>query len=171
MTAEMQIKALAPWFGGKRTLAATIVGELGPHKQYFEPFCGSLAVLLHKEPSRYETVNDLHGDVVNLARCVQDWQAAPALYERLARTLVSEDLLLKAASVLETSPAPGGRFLDRPRPSLLVLPRLLDDAVWHERDCHGQARGQLRDRGSLDAKRRLPNGPFPQCRGVLAGVA
>jgi site-specific DNA-cytosine methylase len=41
----MKIKALAPWYGSKRTLADRIVKELGPHKFYVEPFCGSCAVL------------------------------------------------------------------------------------------------------------------------------
>lgn len=40
------IGAVAPWFGGKRTLAPRIVEALGPHKAYVEPFCGSCAVLL-----------------------------------------------------------------------------------------------------------------------------
>ena len=39
----MKIRALAPWFGGKRTLAPAIVQQLGKHTQYFEPFCGSMA--------------------------------------------------------------------------------------------------------------------------------
>ena len=37
----MNVKAIAPWFGGKRTLAPAIVVELGTHTQYFEPFFGS----------------------------------------------------------------------------------------------------------------------------------
>ena len=40
----MKIKAIAPWFGGKRTMAPDIVEQLGPHTQYFEPFCGSMDV-------------------------------------------------------------------------------------------------------------------------------
>jgi len=45
---DMSIKALAPWFGGKRNMAPMIVQELGPHNSYWEPFCGSMAVLLAK---------------------------------------------------------------------------------------------------------------------------
>jgi len=52
----MKIGALAPWFGGKRSMAADIVRELGPHTQYFEPFCGSMAVLMAKPPAQKETV-------------------------------------------------------------------------------------------------------------------
>jgi len=49
-----KIKAIAPWFGGKRTMASTIIQELGPHSQYFEPFCGSMAVLFAKPPAQKE---------------------------------------------------------------------------------------------------------------------
>lgn len=99
-TPEMKIKALAPWFGGKRTLAPRIVAELGKHTQYFEPFCGGLSIILSKPPSQKETVNDLHGDVVNLARVVSDEAMAPKLYDRLQRAVMSETLLAEAGDRL-----------------------------------------------------------------------
>jgi DNA adenine methylase len=98
---EAKIKAIAPWFGGKRTLAPAIVVELGQHAQYFEPFCGSLAVLLAKTQSRNETVNDLHGDVINLARVIQDPAAGPVLYDRLQTVLFSESFLRDASRHLD----------------------------------------------------------------------
>jgi len=98
----MKIKSIAPWFGGKRTLAPDIVTELGKHTQYFEPFCGSMAVLLAKEPSQKETVNDMHGDLINLARVLQDVRSAEILYDRLQHTLFSEQLLDEARTYLES---------------------------------------------------------------------
>jgi DNA adenine methylase len=100
---EPKIKAIAPWFGGKRTLAADVVELIGKHTQYFEPFCGSMAVLLAKEPSQKETVNDLHGDLINLARVLQKLEAAEALYDHLQRTLFSQDLLEQARKHLDRS--------------------------------------------------------------------
>ncbi len=99
-----KIKAIAPWFGGKRTMAPLIVKELGKHTQYFEPFCGSMAVLFAKEPSQKETVNDMHGDLINLARVLQGAMNAEILYERLQRTLFSEGLLEEARERLEQTP-------------------------------------------------------------------
>lgn len=91
MTLEtMKISAIAPWFGGKRTLAPVIVRELGDHRGYWEPFCGSMAVLLAKEPSTFETVNDLHGDLINLARVLACEESAVDLYSRLSRMLMHE---------------------------------------------------------------------------------
>lgn len=87
--AAAKITALAPWFGGKRTMAPTIVRELGKHSAYWEPFCGSLAVLLDKPESSHETVNDLHADLINLARVIADDRHAD-LYQRLSCVLFDE---------------------------------------------------------------------------------
>ena len=85
----MRIKSIAPWFGGKRTMAPMIVEELGPHAAYWEPFCGSMAVLFQKPISGHEHLSDLYGDVISLARVVRS-ELGPRLFERLTRTLYSE---------------------------------------------------------------------------------
>ena len=89
----MKIGALAPWFGSKRTLAPVIVGQLGDHRAYWEPFCGSCSVLFAKPRCTYETVNDLHGDLINLATVVQGERTAHDLYGRVTRCLFHENLL------------------------------------------------------------------------------
>ena len=87
-----RLTALAPWFGAKRNLASQIIAELDRHTAYWEPFCGSMAVLLAKPPCAMETVNDLHGDLINLARVIQAPQDGPTLYRRLRRTLMVEQI-------------------------------------------------------------------------------
>lgn len=96
-TSAMKITALSPWFGSKRNLAPEIVKEIGPHRVYWEPFCGSMAVLMGKPPCVMESVNDLHGDLVNLARVIQHDQLGPKLYRRLRRTMMAEQLHREAA--------------------------------------------------------------------------
>ncbi len=86
------ITALTPWFGSKRTIAPAIVEALGRHSVYWEPFCWSMAVLMAKAPCKTEVVNDLHGDMVNLARVIQHPMLGPALYRRLRRVLSSQAL-------------------------------------------------------------------------------
>lgn len=109
---EMKIKSIAPWFGGKRSMAPAIVAEMGKHTMYFEPFCGSLAVLFAKPESRNETANDMHGHLINLARVIQDENLRPQLYDDLQSTLYSSDLFnesrlfLKAVPTVETSAMP-----------------------------------------------------------------
>ncbi len=92
----MLVRSLAPWFGGKRNLAPVIVDELGDHRAYWEPFCGSMAVLLSKAPSRFETVNDLHADLINLANVVRDGKQGPRLYRIMRRTLMHEDIFAES---------------------------------------------------------------------------
>ena len=79
--ARQDLKPPFQYYGGKMKLAATIARLLPKHDHYVEPFAGSLAVLLAKEPSKAETVNDLDGDLVSFWRVLRD--RAPEL-ERLA---------------------------------------------------------------------------------------
>lgn len=122
---EWKINALAPWFGGKRSMAPAVVQELGNHSQYFEPFCGSMAVLLAKGPAPKETVNDLHGDLVNLARVVQSVPAAEQLYDRLQRVVFSEGLLTEAKAYLEAGP------VDPPPETADLDDESIDRAFWY----------------------------------------
>ena len=96
----MQITAIAPWFGAKRNMAKRIVAELGSHRSYWEPFCGSMAVLLAKQPSKSEAVSDLHGDLTNLARVMADPMLGPLLYRRCRRTPFCEGIFDDAKAAL-----------------------------------------------------------------------
>ena len=96
----MKIKSIVPYFGGKRTLAPIIVQELGKHASYWEPFCGGMSVLLAKPETSHEHVNDLHGDLINLARVIQHPRDGAKLYRRLRRTLCHETLHSEAKESL-----------------------------------------------------------------------
>lgn len=71
------------WFGGKSALAERIVQVFPAHATYVEPFGGSMAVLLAKNPSPVEVYNDIDAGLVNLFRVVRD----PVLMERLREAL------------------------------------------------------------------------------------
>ena len=61
-----------PYFGGKRTIAAQVWRWLGAPKQYIEPFCGSIAVLLASpQPASLEVINDGSGFIANFWRAVK----------------------------------------------------------------------------------------------------
>lgn len=90
------VGSLLPYFGGKRTLAPRIVAELGRHRSYYEPFMGSLAVLLAKPKCAMEIAGDLWGDATNLAKVIQHAAAGAALYRKLRRTLLCEQLFHEA---------------------------------------------------------------------------
>ena len=86
----MKIKAILPYFGSKRKIASQIVELFGEHRVYWEPFCGSMAVLMLKPPCEMETVNDLHRELINLAKVIQDKEMGFKLYDKLSRTLYTE---------------------------------------------------------------------------------
>ena len=67
--------------GAKTLIAPRIVKLLPPHTHYVEPFAGSLAVLLAKQPSLAETVNDIDGDLTHFWRTLRDYP------EELARAV------------------------------------------------------------------------------------
>lgn len=114
MQTTPKITAISPWFGSKRNLAPEIVAELGEHRVYWEPFCGSMAVLMVKPACLMETVNDLHGDLVNLARVIQHDELGPRLYRRLRRSLMSEVLHREAAERHASRGYLDARDLDAP---------------------------------------------------------
>lgn len=67
-------KKLIPfgWYGGKFSHLAWLLPLLPATHCYCEPFGGSAAVLLNRDPSQIETYNDLDGDVVNFFRVLRD---------------------------------------------------------------------------------------------------
>lgn len=64
-------KPAVTWAGGKSKLLGQILPLIPKHQCYVEPFAGGLAVLLAKERSSIEVVNDVDGDLVNFYRCVR----------------------------------------------------------------------------------------------------
>lgn len=110
MPAAAKIRAVAPWFGSKRTLAPDVVEMLGAHSAYLEPFCGSLSVLLAKPAAQLEIVNDLHGGVVALARVVSDEIYGPLLEGRVRRTLFAEEIYRESFAFFRAHPEPWWMF-------------------------------------------------------------
>jgi DNA adenine methylase len=60
------------WYGGKFSHLAWLLPLLPSCHHYCEPFAGSAAVLLNRDPSPLETYNDLDGEVCNFFRVLRD---------------------------------------------------------------------------------------------------
>ena len=60
------------WYGGKFSHLNWLLPLLPPAHHYCEPFGGSAAVLLNREPSPVETYNDLDGEVARFFRVLRD---------------------------------------------------------------------------------------------------
>lgn len=59
------------WYGGKFSHLDWLLQLLPSCDHYCEPFAGSAAVLLNRDPSPVETYNDLDGEVVNFFRVLR----------------------------------------------------------------------------------------------------
>lgn len=64
------------WFGGKFSHLDWLLPLLPPATHFCEPFGGSAAILLNREPSPVETYNDLDGEVVNFFRVLRTQKEA-----------------------------------------------------------------------------------------------
>jgi DNA adenine methylase len=60
------------WYGGKFSHLEWLLPLLPDCHHYCEPFSGSAAVLLNRQPSLVETYNDIDGDVVNFFKVLRD---------------------------------------------------------------------------------------------------
>ena len=91
------------WHGGKHYLAKKIIALMPPHLHYVEPYFGSGAVLLERDPNRNwlndgngtilpssargcsEVVNDVHGDLMNFWAVLRD----PLLFNEFQRMVAA----------------------------------------------------------------------------------
>src|SRR5260370_21845968 len=60
------------WYGGKFSHLGWLLPLLPKTRHFCEPFAGSAAVLLNREPSPIETYNEIDGEVVNFFRVLRD---------------------------------------------------------------------------------------------------
>ncbi len=77
------------WYGGKYSHLEWLLPLLPKAEHYCEPFGGSAAVLLNREPSPIETYNDIDGEVVNFFRVLRDHKEA--LVEAIGLTPFSRE--------------------------------------------------------------------------------
>ncbi len=64
------------WYGGKYSHLDWILPLLPRTQHYCEPFGGSAAVLINREPAPVETYNDLDSELVNFFRVLRNQKEA-----------------------------------------------------------------------------------------------
>lgn len=129
------------WYGGKYSHLSWLLPLL-PHSFHFcEPFGGSAAVLLNKEPSQVETYNDLDGEVVNFFEVLRDKK--DALIEKIALTPFSrKELALACSKELHPDPIERARrFYVRARQVRTGLAQTASEGRWAT--CTGTSRGGM----------------------------
>ena len=69
---DYRMKTVLKYPGAKNRIAKWIVNFIPEHDVYLEPFAGSLAVFFNKPRCHIETINDLHGEVINYFKVLRD---------------------------------------------------------------------------------------------------
>src|SRR5438093_10070051 len=87
------------WYGGKFSHLDWLLPLLPEAIHYCEPFGGSAAVLLNREPAPVETYNDMDGEVVNFFRVLRDKKAQ--LVEAIGLTPFSREEFYEAVSTTD----------------------------------------------------------------------
>lgn len=77
------------WYGGKFSHLDWLLPLLPNCLHYCEPFAGSGAVLMNRDPSPVETYNDIDGEVVNFFRVLRE--SKEELIEQIALTPFSRE--------------------------------------------------------------------------------
>ncbi len=84
------------WYGGKYSHLAWLLPLLPECHHYVEPFAGSAAVLLNREPSPVETYNDIDGEITNFFRVLRDHK--DHIVEQIGLTPFSREEFYRAVS-------------------------------------------------------------------------
>jgi DNA adenine methylase len=134
----MKITALAPWFGSNRMLGEHVGAELRGCEWVGIPFSGGMAEVPHIT-ARGLLVNDLHRDIINLARCTRDDESRQWLKEQADARVFHPDELAAAQEACKS----GSRF-DRQRALDYFV------AVWMGRS--GKAGTDEEFKGNLSAR-------------------
>ena len=119
------------WYGGKYTHLDWLLPLLPPTTHYCEPFGGSAAVLINREPSPVETYNDIDGEVANFFRVLR--QQKDELLEAIGLTPFSREELRLA---VQKSPEPlsdlerARRFFVRARQVRTGLAQTASEGRW-----------------------------------------
>src|SRR5213594_1949261 len=84
------------WYGGKYSHLDWLLPLLPACHHYVEPFAGSAAVVLNREPSPVETYNDIDSEVTNFFRVLRDRKEK--LVEQIGLTPFSREEFYRALS-------------------------------------------------------------------------
>lgn len=97
-----RVQGLVQYYGGKGMMLAKLLPLIPWSRVYVEPFGGSASVLLNLQPRPVEVYNDLDGNVVNLARVMQNPRTHRRLRYMLEHTLYARAEFERALEILQT---------------------------------------------------------------------
>lgn len=90
------IRAPFKWPGGKSRSVANILKYLPYNDGYVEPFSGSAAILLARQKSKLEVLNDRYSGITTFYRCLANQTKLERLVDRLEVTVHSREEFIYA---------------------------------------------------------------------------
>lgn len=130
------------WYGGKFNHLNWLLPLLPQCHHYCEPFAGSGAVLLNREPSPVETYNDIDGEVVNFFRMLREHKER--LIELIGLTPFSREEFYHAVTTNSEPPSDlerARRFFVRARQVRTGLAQTASLGRWA--NCKGTSRAGM----------------------------
>jgi DNA adenine methylase len=91
VTREAAVRAPFNYPGAKTRSIVEIINRLPYRKSYIEPFGGTGTILLNRNPSTIEVLNDKYFGIVAFYRCIRDSAKSMALVNRLKDILHSRE--------------------------------------------------------------------------------
>jgi Site-specific DNA methylase len=85
------------YYGGKQQMTRDILPIIPEHRTYCEPFVGGGAIFWAKEPSTFEVINDINGEISNFYRVMKS--EFESLQKMIQSTLHSRDIYRRAGVV------------------------------------------------------------------------
>lgn len=104
---EMKTTALGPWYGSNRMLASEVGRQVGKQDWIGVPFCGGMSEVPFLK-ARAILVNDVHRDIINLARVIQYADSRAWLIDNARRDGFHPDVLEAAQRYCLAAAAPAG---------------------------------------------------------------
>ena len=117
-----------PYYGGKQKQLKWLLPLLPKCDHYIEPFCGAASVLINREISPAETINDTNGDIVNFFKVLRDNR--DELIRKLELTPYSRAEFVTALEPTEDGIEQARRFYVRIRQSFGGLMTKLTEGRW-----------------------------------------
>jgi len=67
---DVDCPVVMPYYGGKFTMSKRLIEMIPPHERYIEVFAGGASMFFRKKKVKWNVLNDLDNDIVNLYICV-----------------------------------------------------------------------------------------------------
>ena len=99
---RFECPVILKWMGGKYEMSRRLIPMFFPHDVYYEPFFGGGSIFFRKKKCRYNVINDINSELVNLYRVICNDELFVKFQNLCKHTLASRAMYNYANSYLKT---------------------------------------------------------------------